>query len=208
MKPGGKIIWGTLRVSRNPWYGWAARSQADLKLWSDQRVGWRISDFTSLRFQLGSQIFPAPLSLACPPCWIYWRDPSTDEIGCWENITSVHRNVESRFLSGVQEPWGLRIRSNCGKRASCYLRFDFSDLPYSSGICILKGRISLGWFVIQTKVFCTSSPLKMDLVYVLPMCHWLWLGSRSRSILCGRKLFTAVRMHRPIVHVIHNHLMK
>ena len=49
-------------------------------------------------------------------------------------------------VSGVQEPWGLRIRSNCGKRASCYLRFDFSDLLYSSGICILKGRISLGWF--------------------------------------------------------------
>ena len=38
MKPGGKIIWGTLRVSRKPWYRWAARSQVDLKLWSESRV--------------------------------------------------------------------------------------------------------------------------------------------------------------------------
>ena len=107
--------------------------------------------------------------------------------------------MESRFLSGVQEPWGLRIGPNCGKRASCYLRFDFSDLPYSSGICVLKGRISLGWFCHPNQSLLHSSPLKVDLLYVLPMCHWLWLGSRSRAILCGRKPFTAVSMHGPIV---------
>ena len=111
--------------------------------------------------------------------------------------------MESRFLSGVQEPWGLRIRAPVGPKlweeSLLLLEIQLQWPPLFIGHLYPKRENLIGFiFVTQTKVFCTSS-LKVDLVYALPMCHWLWLGSRCRAILCGRKPFTAVSMHGPIV---------